>query len=130
MYEPSGRDDARSAIVRSRIGSVSYGAPGRQLAAVKAGPLAGVARRAGRLDEREQRIRVAVVANRLQRLGVARGLALVPLLLARAAVEVHLAALARATQRLRVHVREGQDLAGPPVLDDARHQAALVECDL
>ena len=104
--------------------------PGLELAAVKAGPLAGVARRTGRLDQRQQRVAVAVVADRPDRLRVARRRALVPQLLARAAEEVHLARLARAPQRLGVHVGERQHLAGAPVLDDARDQPALVECDL
>jgi hypothetical protein len=100
---------ARSAIVRSS---------------------AGVARRAGRLDQREQRVGVAVVADRLDRLGVARGGALVPQLLPRAAEEVHLAALPGQAQGLGVHVGQRQDFAAAPVLHDARHQAAFIEGDV
>ena len=33
-------------------------------------------------------------------------------------------------QRLGVHVRQRQDLAGAPVLDDARNQPPLIEYDL
>src|SRR4051812_13070993 len=64
-----------------------------QLAVVEAGALAGVAGRAGRLDQREQRVGVAVVAQLLHRLDVARRRALVPELAARAAPEPGLAAL-------------------------------------
>ena len=50
-----------------------------------------------------------------------------PELIARAAVEVHLPRLERAPQRLVVHVRERQNLAGRPVLHHAGHEPALVE---
>jgi hypothetical protein len=98
-----------------------------ELAAVEARARAGVARRACGLDECEDRVAVAVEPQRADSLRVARGRALVPELVARAALEVQLAGLAGATQRLVVHVREREDLARAPVLDDARHQAALVE---
>src|SRR3984957_8955176 len=65
-----------------------------QLAAVKARALTGVASWAGRLDEREQRVAVAVQTQRAYRLGVAAGCALVPLLAPRAAPQVKLARLA------------------------------------
>src|SRR2546421_5423219 len=101
-----------------------------ELAAVKAGPLARMASGSRRLDERQQRVPVAVVADRLHRLSVAGRGALVPQLLARAAVEVDLAGLPREPQRLGVHVRERQHLAAAPVLHHAWNQALLVECDL
>ena len=44
--------------------------------------------------------------------------------------EVHLAGLARARQRVGVHVRQRQHLAGAGVLHHARHQAVGVEGDL
>src|SRR4051794_39220187 len=100
------------------------------LAAMEARALAGVAGGAGGLDEGEQRVAVAVQAQRADRLRVARGRALVPLLGARAAVEVQLARLQSAAQGLGVHVRKREDLAGAPVLDDARDQALLVEGDV
>ena len=75
------------------------------------------------------RVGVAVVAQRPTRLGVARGRALVPQLVARAAPEVQLALLLRARERLGVHVGEREDLARAPVLHDARHEAALVPRD-
>jgi hypothetical protein len=85
--------------------------PRIELAVVKARPLAGVARRPRGLDEREQRVAVAVQAQRPHGLRVAAGCALVPLLGARAAVDVQLAALARAAHGLRVGVGERQYLA-------------------
>src|SRR3954452_24775904 len=56
------------------------------VAVMEARPRAGVACRAGRLDEREQRVTVAVEAQRLHVLHVSRRRSLVPELLARAAV--------------------------------------------
>ncbi len=89
---------ARAAIVRSSAGSTSCGAGGSSSPRWKqvrspvwhAGP--------GRLDQREQRVAVAVVADRPHRLGVARRRALVPQLGARAAPQVQLAG-ARASRR-------------------------------
>ena len=72
VYEPCGRVAARSAIVRSSDREHLVRRPRVQLAAVKAGPLTGVARRAGRLDQREQRVGVAVVADRLDRAACSR----------------------------------------------------------
>ena len=83
----------------------------------------------GGLDEREQRVAVAVVADRLDRLRVARRRALVPQLVARAAPQVQLAGAARRGERLGVHVREREHLAGAPVLDHAGHEALLVVGD-
>src|SRR5205823_5513921 len=57
---------------------------------VEAGSLAGVTGGSRRLDQREKRVRVAVVADRAQPLDVAGGLALAPQLVARAAPEVDL----------------------------------------
>src|SRR4051794_34221913 len=100
-----------------------------ELPVVKARALAGVARRAGGLDEREHRVGIAVVAQRLHGLSVAGRRALAPQLVAGAAVEVELAGFAREPQRLLVHVREREDLAGAPILDHARHEASLVEVE-
>src|ERR671920_989755 len=86
---------------------------------VEAGPLAGVAGGPGGLHEHEDRVLVAVEPELLHALDVARGLALVPELLARARPEPRLAGLARAPERLVVHVRERQHLAGAGVLDYA-----------
>src|SRR5439155_10515143 len=103
---------------------------GLELALVEAGAFAGVAGRAGRLDEREERVAVAVEPQRANTLDVPRGRALVPVLLPRAAPKVQLAALARAPHGLGVRVGQGQDLPGSPVLDDDRDEPTLVICDL
>src|SRR5215211_4523694 len=95
---------------------------GREVAVVEAGALARVAGRPGGLDEHEDRVLVAVEADLLDALDVARRGALVPQLLARARPEPRLAGLARAPERLVVHVGEREDLAGAGVLDDARKQ--------
>src|SRR3954447_19823440 len=100
------------------------------LAVVEARPRAGVPRRAGGLDEGEQRVAVAVEPQRLDRLDVAARRALVPQLVARAAPEVQLAGLARLRHRLGVGVGEGEDLSRAPVLHDDRDEAALVVGDL
>src|SRR5690348_602526 len=64
-----------------------------ELAVVEASALAGVAGRAGGLDEGEDRVAVAVQPQRLDRLRVAGRGALVPELVARAAPQVQLAGL-------------------------------------
>ncbi len=97
--------------------------------AVEAGEVAGVAGGAGLLDEGEQGVAVAVVAQLVDLLEVARGGALVPVLVARAAEEPGGAGLERPAERLGVHVGEHEDLAGGPLLDDARHEAPGVELD-
>src|SRR5215217_7582177 len=93
-----------------------------KLAVVEARALAGVAGRASRLHERQDRVVIAVEAELLQLLDVPGGLALVPQLLARARPEPHLARRPRALERLVVHVREREHLAGPGVLDYAGKQ--------
>ena len=98
-----------------------------EVAREEARALAGVAGGAGGLDQREHRVVVAVEAQRLDGLRVAGGRALVPELVARAAEQVQLAGLAAEPERFFIHVGEGQDLAGSPILDDARHEAAIIE---
>ena len=66
--------------------------------AVKAGALARVAGGARGLDEGDERVLVAVVAQRLHPHDVARGLALSPQLLARAAEEMDLTASRRVSR--------------------------------
>ncbi len=97
---------------------------------MKARALAGVACRPGGLHERKHRIAVAVQPQRAHLLHVPARRPLVPRLLARAAPQVKLAGLARARQRLLVHVGEHQHLAAAPVLHDTGHEAPLVVCDL
>src|ERR671923_301982 len=79
---------------------------------------------------KEDLLGVAVVAQRLDRLGVARGRALAPQLAARAAPEVQLAGLARALHGLAVHVRQREHLTGAPVLNHAGHEPAVVVRDV
>ena len=124
-----GRRSFGSSIVRSSAASAS---PALQLhlPAVEARALAGVARGAGGIDERDQRVLVAVVAERPHAHRVAGGLPLAPQLAARAAPEVHLARLPRAREGLLVHVGEREHLAGARVLHHARHEALVVEADL
>ena len=100
------------------------------LPAVKTRARAGVAGGAAGLDEGEQSVAVAVQAQPPDGLRVAGGRALVPLLFARAAVEVQLARVLGAAQGLGVHVGQREHLARAPVLDDAGHEAALVEGDV
>src|SRR4029077_20864449 len=97
---------------------------------VETGALARVAGRTGRIDQGDQSVPVAVVADLANALEVPGGRSLAPDLPAAAAVEVDLSRLERELQRLLVHVGEGQDLAGAGVLHHARHQAPLVEADL
>src|SRR4051794_8218593 len=63
------------------------GRRGLEVAVVEAAAFARVTGGAGGLDERDERVGVAVVAQRLNALHVSRGLALVPELLPRAAPE-------------------------------------------
>src|SRR5215210_2621335 len=102
---------------------------GRELPLVEARALARVAGGAVRLHEREDRVGVAVVAQRPDGLDVAGGRPLVPQLVARAAPEVRLPPLLRGGERLRVHVGEGEHLARAPVLHDAGREPALVPGD-
>src|SRR6185369_3118695 len=97
--------------------------------AVEAAALAGVAGGTGRIDQRHQRVAVAVVAELAQVHEVPRSFALLPELVAGAAVEMEVAVLQRQFEGARAHVSEHQNLAAGEVLDDARHQALLVEFD-
>src|SRR4051794_32054235 len=103
---------------------------GLHVAAVEAAALAGVAGPPRPVDQRQQRIGVAVVAQRLDALDVARGLPLVPELVARAAPEVHLSGLARALEGRLVDIGEREHLAGAPILHHAWRQAVGTEFDL
>src|SRR3954454_19834365 len=76
--------ECRQRLVRRRVLAVLE----------ETGALAGVACRARRLDQRQQRVGVAVPAQLAHALDVAGGLALVPELLARAAPEPGLTGLA------------------------------------
>ena len=89
---------------------------------VEAGAVAGVAGGALLVDLDQQRVAVAVEADLLDLLPVAGGLALDPVLLARAAPERRPAGGQRAVQRLVVHPAEHQHLAGVVLLHDRGHQ--------
>ena len=105
-------------------------APRLELAVVEARTLARVAGRSGGLDEREQRVTVAVHPQRAHRLRVAA--MSLPCARSRRASGCRGAARpSRACARSPgVREREHQHLAGLPVLHDARHEPALVEDDL
>src|SRR5207248_6228316 len=83
-----------------------------------------------RIDEGEDGVAVAVVAQGLHPLRVAGRRALVPQLGARAAPEPGLARSDGVLERLAVHVGERQHLTRAPVLHHARHEALAVEADL
>jgi hypothetical protein len=86
--------------------------------------------RSGRLDESDESVAIAVVADLANALDVARGCSLAPDLVPAAAVEVDLAGLQREQQGLFVHVREGEDLARAGVLHHAWDEPPLVKADL
>ena len=81
-----------------------------------------VAGRTRRVDAEQDRVAVAVVPHLLDRHRVPRRGALAPVVLARAAPEPRLAALARAPERLGVHPGEHQDAIRLGVLHDRRCQ--------
>ena len=89
-----------------------------------------VACRARRLDEREQTVGIAVVAQLLELLDVATGLALVPEFLAAARPEPRRALLERETHRFGVHPRHHEHVFGHRVLHDARDEALVVVHEL
>ena len=83
-----------------------------ELAAVKAGALARVTGGAGGLDQRQQRVAVAVEAQRAHRLDVAAGFALVPRLARASGCTGAARRVARVrASASRVHVGERQHLA-------------------
>ena len=111
---------------RRRISSIRLGPEGPE----EAGVLAGVAGAlALLLDDEQQRVAVAVVAALADELAVAGRLALAPLLLAGPAPEPRAARLEGLPQRLVVHPRHHQHLAGALLLHDGGHQAVGVEGD-
>ena len=131
MYEPSGRSAARAAIrsleagerlVRRRRSSSPLW---KQVRAPvwQAGPAGStIASTASRSQSKRSALTACVLPWTSRPCATARQ--------ARAAVEVQLAGLARECERLGVDVRERQDLARGPVLDDAGSEPALVEGDL
>ena len=75
----------------------------------------------------QQRVAVAVERGAAHVLDVAGGVALAPVLLARARPEGDAALGQGAAERLGVHPAEHEHLAGVPLLDDRRQQAVVVE---
>src|SRR3990172_8471927 len=98
--------------------------PGK--ASEKAALLAGMACGTDLLHLDEQRVQVTVVEDVLDALDVARGLSLLPELLARAAPEPGEPRAHGPLDRFLVHVPDHEHLAGLPVLDDRGYQAFLI----
>ena len=89
--------------------------------------MSGVADRPlGRADI-DERVIVAVGQNPADKDKIARGLALVPQLLARAREKPRRAGVHRQLQGLLVRVAEHQDFAVSLILADNRHQRSLFE---
>src|SRR3954467_9040580 len=111
-----------------RIGKDETGAAvfGLDLA-VEAGPAAGVTRRADLLDTEPDRILIAIGADLDHALGLTRGLTFSPQGLARAAEVPGLAGRDGLAQRLVVHVRDHQHVAGGDVGRDDGHEPGRVE---
>jgi hypothetical protein len=85
-----------------------------------------MAGRASRLDSYQQRVAVAIVAYFDHVLDVAAGRSLVPQFFPAATPEPGLAGLQRQSERLGIHVGQGQHLARLRILHDGRQQAVLV----
>src|SRR3954462_5181152 len=95
--------------------------------AVEAGPAAGVTRRSDLLDAKPDRILIAIGADLDHALGLTRGLTFSPQGIARAAEIPGLAGRNGLAQRLVVHVRDHQNVAGGDVGRDDRHETGRVE---
>src|SRR4030067_2358252 len=98
--------------------------PGK--ASEKAALLAGMACRTDRRHLDEERVQVTVVEDVLDALNVARGLSLLPELLARTAPEPGEPRAHGPLDRFRVHIPDHEHLAGRPVLDDRGDQAFFI----
>ena len=95
----------------------------------EAGCFPGMAGRAGRSHENEDRVPVAIHADLVHPLNVARGLALVPQRLPASAPKVRLAGLLSQGQRAGIHPCQHQHRPGPRVLHDGRGQSTIVPFD-
>src|SRR5439155_15668688 len=113
-----------------RLGRASAVMSRLRESAIEAGAFAGVACGAIRIDENQQRVAVAVVPHLFDVLYVARRRALVPELLARAAPEPRRLRVERALQRLGVHPRNHQHLAGVVLLHHRGDQPFVVVLQL
>ena len=78
-------------------------------------------------DPDQERIAIAVQGNGTDVLGMARGVPLAPILLARAAPEHDSSVRQCSMHRLIVHPAKHEDLIVVIVLDDRRHETVLVK---
>jgi len=78
----------------------------------------------------EERVLIAVVENILHSLHVSRRLPFLPELLARAAPVPGETGLHGPLQRLRVHIRDHEHLAGLPFLDHGGDKTLLVKFEI
>ena len=99
---------------------------GTQIVVVEAGARAGVAGGADLVDTDEQGVTVAVQGNGPDVLGVARGVALAPVLATAARPEGHPPRGQRATKSLVVHPADHEHLAAVVLLDDGTYETAGV----
>ena len=113
------------ARARAALGRHGAGTPGPvPMVRVEARPLPGVARPTAVLvHQHHERVAIAVDAHLAHVLSVPGGLALLPVLLAAAAVEPRTPRRKSASQGLGVHVGHGQHRPVGGVLHDRRHQA-------
>src|SRR3954452_5548210 len=95
--------------------------------AVEAGPAAGVTRRADLLDAEPDRILIAIGADLDHALGLTRGLTFSPQGIARAAEVPGLAGRDGLAQRLVIHVRDHQHVAGGKFGRDDRDEPGRIE---
>jgi hypothetical protein len=84
----------------------------------------------GLLDEQQHGVAVAIEPQLLERLDLPRTFALAPQRLARARPIAGTALFEADAQRVAVHPRDHQHLAGVVLLGDRRHQPFGVEFDL
>lgn len=82
---------------------------------------------AGRIDEDEQGIAIAVHADFADALDVTGGAAFVPQFLAAAAPEVGFAAFLGEAQGVGVHPGHHENVAGGMVLDNGRYQPPIIK---
>src|SRR3954453_22770872 len=113
------RSAPRSFLAATLANASSRGDPQRP---VEAPPLPGAAGRALLVDEDQQRVAVAVQPHLADPLPVSGGLALHPVLAAAARPVRRPACRQGAVQRLVVHPREHEHLAGVVLLDDGGDQ--------
>ncbi|MNW62865.1 hypothetical protein D3C74_410220 [compost metagenome] len=82
-----------------------------------------------RVNLYQQCVAVAVIMNRGNGLGIARGPSLMPQLAARTAPEPGLSALQRELKRFFVHIGKHQDFQTVRILDYRRQQSGFIPAD-